>query len=1404
MKTIMNDYYFRRFALFSMVLVLWGTTTLWAGGWKDQIESVTAEGGEVWENDFDVTTRKKGLYNFIVFARDRAGNESVSGPFNVRVDPNAGLPVARVVYPEPDAVIRQNINIMGVASARYGVDRVLVRLDNDEYKDVTGTEYWNHLLDFTDVPDGRHTLRIMSYDSKGVPGPEQSLSFILDTTPPAIELTSHVIGDLISGSVNVRGRVSDPNGIRGLEYSEDGEKFVSLSGRKRGGKTLDFTLPIQTRRMEDGPLMYYLRAVDMTGVAAVKPCLFFVSNSGPELEVYTPTQGEDVYGVFFLTGRAYNTIGISRLYYEYGRLREDIETRPGDPFWSIALTAGKNTAASVKVVAIDKAGNVSSVTRKLEDRRKVKTPTLVIDYPPPEELDAMRLGIPADTAIYGHIAPDIAPRSIMVEGYGEVEAVTSFRIAPHMMPAGKRAQTIKITPVSADGIIGNVVKLRYLKQASMTQGESEINVAFPEKNSWLSGHSVILRGNVVNPQNMELEYRLDPYDRWYPLRMDVRGNFAYELAIPNRPQGPVHLEFRTVQYGQANYPVYHPFNWAVSQPNIEVIAPVGDYATVYGSKTVSAVVEHSVPVYRITYSLNQMDFEEIPFYTRYGKAWFSYFCDFNTMSKTRGSKLVFRVTDASGAEFEAFPEYTFDPDPPVPTIIVNSPTDDEVITNPFEISGLAYYDVDIYGVYWRLLGPKMESLSPGPAGEEARRYAAVFRAYPDISFQELKTEQNFAIPVDFSMITDGEYTLEIFAADIYGMRSEVVSRTIKVSTLPPETQISSPVITRYNQGAITVRGVSSDANGIDNVMLSMDNGNTYQTVNLHNNDNWDIALNTAAYTDGVYSAFIRTVDKYGVTTFSNAMVNIDNTSPELFLTYPANGQYVGSNLRLMGRVDDNIKLKSLTFQIISARNPNFQRIENLSIESSVIFDTISLEGFAQGEYTIRLVAKDLADNEALVSRKITYDPDDKAAEIAIFNPLPGEVHSGPVNVVGIVTGSFLPEDVRLMMNGTALGFVPVDRYGIFHYEIPETLLEEDGTYRISANYNAETGKVISSPNHTLYYSNHGPILYIASHQDGDVITGRPWLSGSAWISVAEPTEEDAPTTRREQSEKRAERKVESILVSNDNGRSFQSAKGGDQWRFRLETSELPRGPQPILVRAIFANGEEAVRRLMVYVDTTIPQVETISPPEDSTHRDNIITFGTAGDNYELANVDVSLRPHDKFFYSVPGPLQGMYFDVKGLGATYFDVGLGLSLFDDNVRFQFQYGLAPADGESGPMHSGGRFVGHVVGIKLLANIFSLPFAYLFGLDWAFYKMNFAVGANFSYFLMDDWRSPLFMGAIVGQWDIANINFRFFRPDWKYFRNYALYMEPELWFASTDVQGVEKLIPRVTFGLRINWF
>ena len=1410
-KTILNTIRFRQRGcrLFvSCILFALCVPALWAGGRKG-IETVTAEGGEIWQNDFDVTARKKGLYNYIVYARDRAGNEAISGAFNVNIDPNAGLPTARVVYPESNAVVRQNINLLGVAVGRYGVTRVVVRLDDSDYTDVTGTEYWNQPIDFSSIPDGRHTLYVQAYDSKEVAGPVGKVDFILDRAPPDIDLSSHNVGDIITKSVTLKGTADDPNGIKTIEYSVDGEKFILLAGKKKGDTAQEFSLPIDTKKIPDGPVVYYFRTVDMTGVATLKPYLFFVTNSGPELEVYSPAPGEDVFGTFFLSGRAYEKTGLSKLYYEWGAVKEDIETRPGDPYWYVALQTGKEESgkpkpAVLKVTAVDKAGNFKSVVCKLEDRRKIKVPVLVIDYPTDNMLKAMlKNGMPPDTAIYGHIAPGADPLSIQIEGFGEVEAQPSFRIDPHMMPPGKKADIIKLTPVDAASVRGATTVVRYLKLQSSQKDETRITVTQPEKYSWLSGDAFTLKGSIASQAGMQIEYRLNPQDGWQPLRVDLQGGFNARIDIPpERPQGPVHMELRTIQFGAEHYPIYHPFNWAVSRPEIKIISPVGERSLVWGNKTVTGVIEHVTPIRSVAYSLDQKNFTDIPFVSRVGKTWFNYFCDFNTLGKAKGGQLVFRVTDASGISADIIPEYTIEPNPPLPILIVNSPTDEETITSHFDISGLAYDDVGIHGVYWRLMGPKLESISKTPAGEDARRAAVVFATNRNVPFQEVLTEQNFSIPIDFSIVTDGEYTIEIYAADIYGVRSETTSRVIKVSTAPPKTEVLSPPITRYNRKAIMVKGFSSDANDIEDVFFSMDNGSTYQKVKLAADGNWELALNTADYTDGIYSALIHTIDKYGVSSYSNAMINIDNTSPALFISAPVDGQHVGTEMHLVGRVTDNLAMKSLTYQIINAANPRQRQTINAQ-PKLVLFNTINLAGLPQGEYVVRIVATDLAGNETLVSRKFIYDADDKAAEIAIYNPLPGEVHSGPLYVVGIVTGAFQPQEVQLMMNDQPLAMVPVERYGIFRYEVPEEMLVEEGAYKISAFYNSETNKKISSPDHTVFYSYFGPVLQVESHGDGDAITGRPWLSGHAWIAVPGPAEDEPPLTRAELSKQKAENKVKRITVSHDNGRTFKSTKGsGEKWKVRLETSELPRGPQPILVKAVFANGEEAVRRLMVYVDTILPEVETISPPEDSVHRDNIEVYGTAGDNYDLANVNISLRPGDKFFYSVPPAIRGMYFDVKGFGATYCDVGLGLSFFSDNVRLQAQFGFAPVDGTNTSYSIGGRYVGSVYGVKLLANIFYLPFAWLFGLDWAFYSMNFALGANFSYFTMDDWRSPLYMGAVVAQWDIANVNMQYFYPTWKYFRNYALYVEPELWFASSDVKA--DTIFRMTVGMRINWF
>ncbi|MDR2575811.1 MAG: hypothetical protein LBC52_05140 [Treponema sp.] len=1203
----------RVFALCVLLAVI--GSAAWAGG-RGQVDTVTAEGNETWQHIFDVKGRGKGTYNYIVNTYDHAGNEEVSGPFNIKIDPNSGLPMVKVVNPENGFVIRQDVTVLGTAAGHFGIEKVSVRLDNGKPIEAEGTEYWNAFVEIKGVPDGKHAMFFQAVDTRGTAGPEQRIDFIIDTSPPKIEMVSHRTGDTIARNLNIRGRASDRNGIKSVEVSDDGKTYRSLNllNVRRDG-SVNFDIPIKLKEIADGPKVYYVRAVDTTGAVTVKPFMYIIKSDTPALEVYTPMPGEIVSEKLILSGKAYSKAGIDSLSYEWGKMKGTIQVRPGDPYWFAPLDVDSQSARTIKLTLRDNAKKTVSITRRLDD---------------------LRVGV-----------------------------------------------------------------------------------------------------------------ELDP------------------------PR----------------------------QTNIQFVTPVKN-EIVRGSRTVIGFIEHPVPISRVSFSLNGWTFEEIPYISRQGKSWFYYLCDFTDLGESKG-KLSFRILDANGASFDSAPVYTIGVEGPAPSIVLNTPLDNEVISGPFEISGLASGGRGVQSVHWRFLGPKIESITKGEAGAAGREAARAFMTNPNVPFQEASVKQNFSVPIDFTMIGDGEYVCEVYVMDRDEVKSDTISRTIKVSTAAPETKIITPPITRYNSHVILARGFSSDANGIERVRVSMDAGLTWQNATVKDDGHWEIPLNTAIYTDRVYSARIIAEDTCGIISFSNAMINIDNNEPKVFITSPDSGDYVGKDMPIIGRIADNIELKSLVFHVSSVVNPDIKITLDITPQP-VIFETVSLADFRAGEYLVRVVAKDLADNETIISRKVFYDPNDIDAQIAIYSPLPGEEHTGPVYVAGLVKGTILPETVQLMLDGEEFQELPVDRFGVFRYDISEAELATNGPHRIYAFYKTERGKTVASANHTVYYSHFGPLLLINSHRDGDVITDRPWLRGQAMFTRP-PRSDGREYNRAEISQFR----VTKVEVSYDNGRTFKRAQGTGDWKWRLEPLDLPPGTQPVVVRAKFENGEETVRRVLLFVDTERPDVEVVSPVEKTILRDEIKVYGAAEDNFELTDVNISLRPYDKFWYSVPEAIRGLYFDVKTLGATYFDIGVGLSFFNNNVRFQGQWGIAPAIDVSSILESGGRYVGNVWGIKLVANVLDIPFDWLFkDRDWIFYRMKVGVGANFSWFEMDDWRNKdnygLWMGAALLQIDIANADWKYAYSTWKYFHIMALYLQPEVWFASTDAIGVPKTIFRVGIGIRVNVF
>jgi hypothetical protein len=210
--------------------------------------------------------------------------------------------------------------------------------------------------------------------------------------------------------------------------------------------------------------------------------------------------------------------------------------------------------------------------------------------------------------------------------------------------------------------------------------------------------------------------------------------------------------------------------------------------------------------------------------------------------------------------------------------------------------------------------------------------------------------------------------------------------------------------------------------------------------------------------------------------------------------------------------------------------------------------------------------------------------------------------------------------VQIWANGEALEAAPVDKYGYFYYLYPEEKIPEDGALALTAGVETPSGEWVFSSEHVLSYRTSGPAVSVESHRDGDFITGKPLLRGHAWMEF---TPEQWHTMSRSERQKYAVRRV---MVSFDNGQTFQQAKGTDDWQFRLDCGELGRGLLPILVRAEFANGEIGIHRVLVTIDTDPPQLRTLSPGKNSLHRDTLYVYGTAGDEYELDSIMIDLRP----------------------------------------------------------------------------------------------------------------------------------------------------------------------------------
>ena len=764
-------------------------------------------------------------------------------------------------------------------------------------------------------------------------------------------------------------------------------------------------------------------------------------------------------------------------------------------------------------------------------------------------------------------------------------------------------------------------------------------------------------------------------------------------------------------------------------------------------------------------------------------------------------QFIFKDDAGNATTIEGW-DFTIDNKSDLPIAEIHVPDELQVITRDFTISGVVYDDDGPSTIWYKI--------------DEDE-----YRAFPEPG-------TSFSIDVPIVSMTDNEHTISMYAVDVNGVKGEVTNRTFRISLEEPKGSVELPTIDTSVREVVTISGVASDKNGIMKVELSLDNGNSYNDA--VGQEEWSYKVDTRAIPGGTQVVFLRITDNYGIKGLYSSLINIDNQAPDISLDLPMDDSTSTGQLFFSGYAFDNVEISDLYITIRNMEKTSEAIKRSIPI-NNIIGETLDITDLADGFYNVELSGEDKAGNRTNVSRNIHLDKSRPPAVVDVLYPLNGEHKNGKFNIYGQASTNVSAEisSLKLYVDDKFVKETSLTESGFFKFEItPATEvntgeLDEEGnpikmvvtdmtdgvhTYYVQAVL--ESGGSVPSNVQTITYSSTGPWITLDNFTYGDFAMRRPYLKGSAGYSrdPEEVVAAKAKDATKEFKDSVAAKAVAKVELSFDNGKTFEELSTNEKWLYRVENQDWTEGYHFLLIRATMKNGEVAIDRTIVQIDNTAPTVRLIAPGNGGRYNQMLEASGLSKDEVGLEKVTIALRKGDKSSYEVPSFIQGLYVDFHFWGASLFEVGAGLTFFDDNVKLQFVYGQYTQEQRDavntflGRELSELRYGGNIIGGKLLANISTIPFSFFFGHDFDWLSASIAVGAQFNYFSKTNSGRGQILSAVLAQLEFPRVHI----SEVKMFSTFSMYYEFSYWFIPSDVAGdnINNKIPQGSLGLRVNVF
>ncbi|MBN2535828.1 MAG: hypothetical protein JXB88_23310 [Spirochaetales bacterium] len=1346
-----------------------------------------------------------------VFWYKTVSNSGTAGhaPFLFTVDNTP--PDIQLLAPLESDILNGKISLGGKVADETGIKSFSYSMgkESGDFDLGYGNPYWTKEIDFTQSNATSAQITFTARDFTGNTG-SRTLKLKLDpkTDMPVTGIVYPEQDAIVStDSIPITGYANDDEPVSKILHSVDGGEYKSENSNGA------FSLVLSD--LKHGRHSVSIKAVDVNGVEGSPLKVdFFSAGPAPGAVVKsTLTQGKSS---AFEPGILVQSIdGKTTLEGECSVYTTRAEFKLNDrEIEKITLRTDKETGEKTFSIPVDKSlpfGRVDVFIKVFDEySRETEYTTFfykvdaadqsaIVDN---EDFYFMDSRIDTSGNIYlGKIEP--------LKGLFNGRDISSIKLVPPQdnVTVTNRGSLIEVKPVK-DGIseqtqieIETVNKRIFTSRKFRFYTDIEEPVVIlntPRTEDWLNT-TILFEGiakDNIGLKSLELSLDLGQSFRSINTVPGENGfTFSETISIKHLEDGPLALVLKASdESGNTHYETI-AVKKDTKKAGVSLITPKPD-DMINGMITVVGAAEDAGSIEMVEFSPDGENFIKVT-----GTRRFHHNLDFSSY-ETLPEKFYFRVTDKSRNITLFEPPFTIDFEADKPVVQIQIPAEGATLKNDFVISGMVFDDDKVAAIHYSIDGK--DSI-------------------------KLDGSNNFEIPISLEEITDNEHVIEIQAEDIGGLKGDIARRSFKISKAEPVSVLLNPGLDVTARGEIVLKGQSTDANGIKEVYVSYDNGCTFNLAGLvagpeeqpaepvegepaaeeaekpfiKQTEAWEYPLDTRILADGVHRLFIKAVDKTDTEGIYSTLLNLDNTSPEITLDTPKDGDRIADMMILDGRAFDNVFLDTLTLTISPINTEEGETMETKTHDLptyGVFTKTIDLMEFTPGWYNLRIDATDKANNTSYLSRNILIQEKQIIDKIDIVFPGSGERVAGYFTIDGKVTSENSVKNVVILMNGEALKVLPVNDDGYFHITVgPDELKEGDYILEVQANISDE--KIVKSGTRPVTYTHEGGWITIKNFSTGDFVTERPWLKGEAGYLLNPPEGEDKEALKAYR-EKVKEMGISSVMISFDNGKTFKKVSGTRKWQYRLETQRMPDGPARILVMAKFGEEASAITKTILVVDDKSPAVKMLTPEEGSQFNDTIEVLGIASDENGLADVSINLRKGDKSSYSVPAFIQGLYVEGTAIGHTYGTFGLGLTFFDQVVKFQGFAGVAPAYTSTGHPN---RISGLVIGMKILANILSLPFDYFFGPDWEFFSIEAALGANFAYY-SNTGEEITFGGdnsKILGSF-LTQLEFKFRFKKLSMFSTYSLFTEFAVALIPSDVEGAPSLDMRIGFGLRIGIF